>query len=262
MPGAELTNESPVELLSTALPIQAFVTGSRRSRALQKSVWYAEQMTSPLRRSSDGEAVARDRTARAAGRRFVLVCGVAPALLTAAVSLFRPDVLTQIDGRVYDAMLRSVPAKPADGRVVIVDIDEQSLAAIGQWPWRRDVVARLVTRLRKAGASVVALDVVFAEPDRVDPERPGDDAGDRDFASVLRDGAVVLGYAFTFKDTMSPAPCATHQLPIAMVQPAGVTMDWPAFRATGAICSLPILAHDRFHFQIYEAHGMVHLSNF
>ena len=89
----------------------------------------------------------------------------------------------------------------------------------------------------------MALDVVFAEPDRFDPERPGDDAGDRDFASVLRDGAVVLGYAFTFKDTMSPAPCATHQLPIAMVQPAGVTMDWPAFRATGAICSLPILAH-------------------
>lgn len=199
-------------------------------------------MSRPLRRSSDGEAVEHDRIARAATRRFVLVCGVAPALLTAAISLFRPSVLTQLDGRVYDAMVRSVPAKPADGRVVIVDIDEQSLEAIGQWPWRRDVMARLVTRLREAGASAVAFDVVFAEPDRFDTARPGDDSGDSDFANVVRGGGVVLGYAFTFKDKTSPAPCASRQLPIAMVQPAGVTMDWPVFRATGAICNVPILA--------------------
>ena len=49
---------------------------------------------------------------------------------------------------------------------MIVDIDDRSLTTIGQWPWRRDVVGQLVTRLRDLGAATVALDIIFAEPDR------------------------------------------------------------------------------------------------
>ena len=55
-----------------------------------------------------------------------------------------------------------VPARTSS----IVDVDERSLSSIGQWPWRRDVVGRLIARLRDAGATVIALDIIFAEPDR------------------------------------------------------------------------------------------------
>ena len=55
--------------------------------------------------------------------------------------------------------------RPAS-RVVIVDVDDRSLSTIGQWPWRRDVVGRLITRLRDVGATAIALDIIFAEPDR------------------------------------------------------------------------------------------------
>jgi adenylate cyclase len=53
--------------------------------------------------------------------------------------------------------------------VVIVDIDEKSLRAYGQWPWSRDLVADLVERLGKLGAAAIAFDILFAEPDRMSP---------------------------------------------------------------------------------------------
>src|SRR3546814_21035679 len=61
------------------------------------------------------------------------------------------------------------PRQPVAEPVVSVDIDEESLAAVGQWPWPRIEVARMVDRLRLAGAAAIAFDVVFPEPDRTSP---------------------------------------------------------------------------------------------
>src|SRR5688572_22531834 len=180
-----------------------------------------------------------------AGRRLVLICGVAPALVMVALALAQPALLTQLDRRLYDGMLHSVRTSPSSGRVAIVDIDERSLAAIGQWPWSRDVVARLVTGLHELGAAVVALDVIFPEADRFQTatQQPGGDVPDAQLADVLRKGRVVLGYAFTFKDEGArPASCVRHPLALAMIQPGGSSVDPPAFQATGAICNLPVIS--------------------
>jgi len=53
--------------------------------------------------------------------------------------------------------------------VAIVDIDEDSLKTIGQWPWPRTTVAELVTRITQLGAIAIGFDVIFAEPDRMSP---------------------------------------------------------------------------------------------
>ena len=87
--------------------------------------------------------------------------GLLPALATVALAIYHPSPFDRLDNNVYDAMLRTVPARHHSNQVAIVDVDERSLATIGQWPWRRDVVAILIERIRDAGASVVALDVVF-----------------------------------------------------------------------------------------------------
>lgn len=67
----------------------------------------------------------------------------------------------------YDWRFNAVPLhrqqSESDINIVIVDIDEASLATIGQWPWRRQVLANLVNRLAEHGAIVVGFDVVFAE---------------------------------------------------------------------------------------------------
>lgn len=101
------------------------------------------------------------------------------------------DGLSTADRFLYDARLRVAPAveNPA---VVIVDIDEASLAKVGRWPWPRRKMAQLTTNIvEEGGAAVLGFDVVFAEPDQSDP------AGDQLFIDTIADKPVVLGYYFT-----------------------------------------------------------------
>lgn len=63
-----------------------------------------------------------------------------------------------------------VKPRVASDNIVVIDIDEASLAEVGQMPWPRTVMADLVMKLKKMGASVIVFDIVFAEPDRISPE--------------------------------------------------------------------------------------------
>ena len=75
--------------------------------------------------------------------------------------------ITRLDARLYDARLQLTMPRTQDERVVIVEIDEASLAKLGQWPWGRQRVAAMVNELfERQQVRVLALDVVFAEPDR------------------------------------------------------------------------------------------------
>jgi adenylate cyclase len=74
--------------------------------------------------------------------------------------------VTLVDLAISDARLRAFMPRTLDPRIVIVDIDEKSLAEIGRWPWGRDTMAALVDELfTNQGAPVVGFDMVFAEPD-------------------------------------------------------------------------------------------------
>ena len=93
--------------------------------------------------------------------------------------------------------------------VTIVDIDEKSLAKLGQWPWPRTRIADMVINLTRLGAAVIAFDIVFAEPDRLNPDAAAntmrylDEAtrsklrelpsNDQIFADAIRRSRVVLG---------------------------------------------------------------------
>ena len=63
--------------------------------------------------------------------------------------------------------------EPLDLPVRIVDIDEASLAAVGQWPWSRSVMATIASRLTELGAAAIAFDILFSEPDRLSPSIGG-----------------------------------------------------------------------------------------
>jgi HD-GYP domain-containing protein (c-di-GMP phosphodiesterase class II) len=171
--------------------------------------------------------------------------------IAAGLALYRPTSVAPLDNAVYDTLLRLAPTKPPGDRVVIIDIDERSLSTIGQWPWSRDLIGRLIGRLREMGASVIALDMIFAEPDRYGRPAGSDkrsmaeaqpDADDQ-LAEALREGRVVLGYALTFDGAAGlRGGCVLHPLGLAILQPAEETDDTPFFRAAGAVCSLPKLA--------------------
>jgi HD-GYP domain-containing protein (c-di-GMP phosphodiesterase class II) len=195
-----------------------------------------------------------------ADRRLVLLCGLMPAVLAAILALWRPAALSHVESSAYDSILRWAGADPPDSQIAIVDIDERSLATIGQWPWRRDLVGRMIDRLRDLGAATIAVDLIFAEPDRFgarpeavgitghDVSRPsgGPTLSDATFAGALGPGRVVLGYAFTFEQPGTPAmpasACVLHPLSVPIVQPPNEGNPSPLFRASGALCSLPVLA--------------------
>jgi CHASE2 domain-containing sensor protein len=165
-----------------------------------------------------------------------------PISVTMLLSVYRPPVIAGIERQTSDALLRLARTHPPDGRVVIVDIDERSLAAIGQWPWRRDVLGSLVSHVRALGAAAVAVDVLLSEPERPSEGNVSTDAA---LAGALREGRTILGFALTFDRTDSrPPSCAQHPLGLAIASsdPDRETEADPFFRATGAVCTLRTLA--------------------
>ena len=142
------------------------------------------------------------------------------ALLHAA-GFLRIDVLQRLDDIIYDARLRATMPRTMDERIVIVDIDEKSLAEIGRWPWGRNRLAELADELfDRQKIALLGFDVVFAEPDdssglkrlrQLAQAELKDQAGfgdrlnqlqaaldyDAAFARSLQKRPVVMGYYFT-----------------------------------------------------------------
>lgn len=87
-------------------------------------------------------------------------------LLGHLVGAWHLPVVTLLDNYSYDARLRAFMENTQDERVVIVDIDEKSLAELGRWPWNRGVLAKLVHQLvDEYEVSAIGFDIVFAETD-------------------------------------------------------------------------------------------------
>ena len=83
-----------------------------------------------------------------------------------AVDVLPIGFLQRLDDIIYDARLRTSMPKTMDNRIVIVDIDEKSLAEVGRWPWSRNRLATLVDELfDRHQVALLGFDVVFAEPD-------------------------------------------------------------------------------------------------
>ena len=152
--------------------------------------------------------------------------------VVASLSLFQPLLLSTLDLKIYDALLKSRPAHTASGSIVIVAIDTDSLGQYGQWPWPRYLIARLIDKLREMGALSVGVDLLFAEADRssqrniqkhiaedfnqtVNLSKVSQQYMDNDamLAKVLRKGPFVLGYQFLFGDSMEKR-CTLHPVNI------------------------------------------------
>src|SRR3569833_2223164 len=106
-------------------------------------------------------------------RRFGYARAICLLLLMgfAALRVADPAPIQELRVRTFDNFQVLAPRVKTVRPVTIVDIDEKSLAdpKLGQWPWPRTRIAEIVTRLTQLGAVVLAFDVVFAEPDRLNP---------------------------------------------------------------------------------------------
>ncbi len=201
--------------------------------------------------------------------RVVLGLLVLAVFLGHAAHLYRIGLVTRLDHIIYDARLRLTMPGGVDERIVILDIDEKSLATpeLGRWPWGRDKVAALVDKLfDKYGIIALGFDVVNAEPDtssglpvleRLAAGALKENTAYRDaitalrptldhdalFARAIKGRPVVIGYYFTsardarqtgvIPPPVLPAGTIAGR-PIPFTAWAGFGGNLPAFQAAAA----------------------------
>lgn len=155
-----------------------------------------------------------------------------------------PDFLVALRELTFDYYQRLKPRDYQPAPVRIVDIDEASIAELGQWPWPRTLLADLVTTLTDLGAAAIVFDVVFSEPDRTSPKQLkatlGSDAPenilkmlgslpdhDQTFAEAIAQSPVVLGFAVT-QDETGRVPARHAGIAYGGQDPAEFLSSYPA----------------------------------
>ncbi len=208
------------------------------------------------------------RLRRRGGR--ILIAALALLLLAQITGLLALPPVERLERWLYDTRLQLTMPGGRDERVVIVDIDEKSLAQLGRWPWSRDRLAGLVdTLFEHYRIRTLGFDILFGERDtssgwpvlqRLADDALRDDRGyraaltrlapeldyDRRFARSLHGRPVVLGYYFT------PGQERHGQLPDPLISlPPGEDPGWQTVTTHGYGANLPDLvaaAADAGHF--------------
>ena len=112
---------------------------------------------------------------------FRAIAGVTLAFL-AALAWLQPPWLARLQAAWFDSMQAVAPRPIRSLPVTIVAIDDRSLAALGQWPWPRTLLADLIRANDGYHPAAIGLDVLLPEPDRLSPERLVATARPRDAA--------------------------------------------------------------------------------
>jgi len=200
---------------------------------------------------------------------ILLAVGIAASLLMVGLFSTQPAFLRFLDYKIYDLYLDKYHTSNATSVPIIIDLDEKSLAEMGQFPWPRYRVAMLLKYLQAYGAASVATDIIFAEPDRTSPvvlkeqlkkemnidiEIKGlpQSLADNDklLAHNIKTGPFVLGFDFMEKALrsadgviQSTTNCFIKPAKVAVLAPPGAPSPHDVlYKAEGAICPLPILA--------------------
>lgn len=143
-------------------------------------------------------------------RRPSLHLALTAAILALAVALriFDPSPVARLRLSVFDTYLTLKPRAPDPTFPVrIVDIDEASLAKVGQWPWPRSELARIVEGLADAGAKTIAIDLILAEPDRLSPSALARQAETRsELAPIIAELAALPSNDTLLARTLGRAP--------------------------------------------------------
>ena len=143
------------------------------------------------------------------------------AILVSFLPILNPlQIFSNLQNYSFDTLQRLLPREVyAEDPVVIIDIDDRSLAEIGQWPWSRNQLAKLVNQAYAAAA--LGFDIVFAESDRTNPQNfissyPLNEdlkkelsalpSNDELFSQAIANhGTVVLGQALNNKNNIKPS---------------------------------------------------------
>lgn len=191
------------------------------------------------------------------------ILGLVLLLVLLAVRVWDPWPVEAARQKSFDIYQVVQPRTTGQNLVPVVDIDEQSLRALGQWPWPRTLMAEMVSRIVELGGIVIGFDVLFPESDRSSPEVAAESfqgldpttreklrhlpANDRVFADALRASKVVLGQSGYHVSGAAPVAGSASLTGIATIgpDPRPFLVDFPHL-----LRNLPILE------EAARGHGM------
>jgi adenylate cyclase len=187
--------------------------------------------------------------------RQFLVAGLGGVWFAAALLFWTSgafDLRENVRESTFDQILPLLAPRSTPSPVVVVDIDRESLARYGSWPWRRLMLAELLRKIAQAKPQVIGLDMLLSEPDRFSPtglahnlgfDTDYDDIaklasklpdGDAALADALKDAPTVLGFVLD--------PAAGEAPPGAPILARGPIRVPGIWQAGGAIGPLPAIA--------------------
>lgn len=176
-----------------------------------------------------------------------LAAGLVGAAMLAWVYIVSPPQLSALDNSLRDYFFHLRGTIPTSGDVVIIDIDDPSLAEYGQWPWERNLVAQLLQQLSDDGAGMIGLDIVFAEEDKTSPaylkhklnlaiDNPPD--YDQVLGSTIAQTPTILGYVFNIEtDSANASPPA---IPAIMIEKGSAGQSF-LVEAQGIVTNIPTI---------------------
>jgi adenylate cyclase len=94
----------------------------------------------------------RRRKSTTTRRSVIIAAGILPVLLVALLKFANPTPMAALGSMVFDSYQRLSPRPFQDAGVRIVDIDDESIRRLGQWPWPRSDIAALTQTIANAGA--------------------------------------------------------------------------------------------------------------
>jgi adenylate cyclase len=170
------------------------------------------------------------------------------------VYIFYPTLPDSIDNRLRDYLFTLRGEIPNSGNVIIVDIDEESLGELGQWPWSRNKVSKILENLTNANIGIIGMDIVFAEEDNSSPHSVLKKFGinksdvpnyDLEFSQTIANSPIILGYQFELEKTKHIKKDAP-QIPAVFIEKNKKFDDNYLIEAKGTILNIPLLQKNAY----------------
>lgn len=176
------------------------------------------------------------------------------AVFSSSIYIFLPKLPDSIDNRLRDTLFNIRGEIPNTDNVIIIDIDEKSLSKLGQWPWQRNKITKILENLTQNEIGLIAFDIVFAEEDNSSPHKIFEEYNvkkenvpnyDLEFAKTVATTPTILGYIFELEDKEHLAQ-GSPEIPAIIVERNKQLGVESLIKAHGTILNIPILQNNSY----------------
>lgn len=144
---------------------------------------------------------------------------------------------------------------PNNNDVIIVDIDEKSLKELGQWPWSRNKMAKILENLSNANVSIIGMDIVFPEEDNSSPHKifkqfnidiKNPPNYDLELSNTIKNTPTILGYQFELEENIEHTNHEVPNIPAIFIEKNKNLAKQYLIKAYGTIINTPLLQNSSY----------------